>query len=193
MEYVLDFQGTKDENNKFIVKELALISTDGQAYELQLIQPHYDFNQPPESVGNKVIWLENHYGLRWGPGIRYYSDLKDVLQNMNIYGTVLVKGIEKHKFATELMSECNVNVVNIEDWGCPSLKQLKIQSVLRPCTFNHNSKTCAYLNVCKVLEWLKIEKIAAEKMEKLKLAIMECFTKNYNGLQSDLNNCLLKM
>lgn len=189
MEFILDFQGFKDENNKFVVKELALISTNGLVYELQLFRPPCDFNQLPESVKKQVIWLENYHGLNWGTGIRHYSELKDVFSTLNMHGTVFVKGIEKTNFVTELLSEFNVTVVNIENIGCPSLKNLKQQSAPRVCSFNHSSENCAYVNVYALLEWLKIKKHADKKLEKVKLAVMEHCIKIQKDLQSYIDTC----
>lgn len=195
MEFILDFQGFKDENNEFIIKELALISTDEDVYELQLFQPPYHFNQLAEDVRKQVVWLEKQYhGLCWNSGSRNYTDLKDILKCIN--GTVFVKGDEKQKFVNSLLSQSQVNVRNIENLGCPSLSILKQQSrpfLIQPCPFNHNSKkNCAYENVYIILNWLKLERYAEKRIEKINLAIKECFNKGYKNLETDLVKCLPK-
>ena len=79
MEFILDFQGFKNPHNEYIIKELALISTDGQIYELHLFQPPCDFNQLPAHLQKQVVWLEKQYhGLYWGSGFREYNELKDI-------------------------------------------------------------------------------------------------------------------
>lgn len=186
MEFVLDFQGFKDKNNEFIVKELSLISMDGHVYELQLFQPPCDFIQLTENVKKQVVWLEKHFhGLYWGSGFKHYSELKDVFKNVNIQGTVFVKGSEKQKFVVALLSEFKVNVVDIGNLGCPSLQVLQKQSMPKQCLFNHNSKNCAYRNVYAMMEWLKKEKYTTERLEKVNLAIKECFANGYRKISSD--------
>lgn len=77
----------------------------------------------------------------------------------------------------------------IENFGCTSLKNLKQQSAPRVCLFNHSSENCAYVNVYAVLEWLKMKKHVDEKIDKIKLAVMNHCTKSQKDLQSYLDKC----
>ncbi len=162
-EYILDIQGFKSVNNEYIVKELAIISTDESIYELQLFKPPCDFKELPDYLQKQVVWLENQYhGLFWGSGTRNYSELKDVFKGLNLNGIIYVKGLEKKEFVMKLLSpELMVNIVNIEDMNCPNLnilKQMCNPKVLKPCAFNHNNKHCAYVNAHVILHWLRLEK-----------------------------------
>lgn len=196
MEFVLDFQGFKSERNEFIVKELALISTGGGLYELQLFQPPCEFNKLTEDVKKQVVWLEKqHHGLFWGSGFRDYSELKDMFKNVNICGTVYVKGSEKKKFVKTLLSAFNVEIIDLDDMGCPKLDVLKQKMLpyqMKPCTFNHNTKNCAYLNVYVLLEWLRCEKYALSRLEKVNCAIRECYSRGFMNLQPDVIRLLPK-
>lgn len=196
MEFILDFQGFKNQNNEFIIKELAIISTDEQVYELQLFQPPYDLSKLPESVQKQVMWLEKyHHGLFWGTGFKEYNKLKDVFKGVNISGKVYVKGTEKEKFVTELLSEFKVKVINLEDLGCPSLNILRHQtqsSVMRACVFNHSPINCAYMNVHILLQWLKLEKLVEDRLRTVDLAIGECYRRGYKDLQTELVKYLPK-
>lgn len=161
MSYILDFQGFKNVTNDFIVKELAIVSTDGQFYELQLFQPPCDFSELPQRLQKQVVWLEKQYhGLYWGSGYKNYNCLKDIFKGITIDGNMYVKGADKQKFVSNLLSDFNVNVINFEDLGCPNLQTLKQQTnlfAMKPCSFNHNPKHCAYVNVQILLEWWKSE------------------------------------
>jgi hypothetical protein len=187
MEYILDFQGFKSVANKFIVKELALISVDSQVYELHLLQPPCDFSELPFHLQKQVMWLEKHcHGLYWGSGFRKYENLKEIFLNVKIQGNVYVKGKEKQKFVSDLLSDLNVKVINLEDLGCPKLEDLKSDymqtEIMIPCNFNHNTRNCAYVNVQVLLKWWKLEKLLEKKLELVNAAIKECYTKGYIGM-----------
>lgn len=196
MEFILDFQGFKNENNEFVVKELAIVSTNGLIYELQLFLPPCDLNQLPQNVQKQVHWLETHlHGLYWAAGFKEYSQLKDVFKNIDISGTVYVKGEEKKIFIAQLLSNFKVNVVNLEDHGCPSLQLLK-QTIqmrdLKPCLFNHPTSNCAYLNAHILLQWWNMEKIIfAKRVGKINEAIKEWVTMGYK-MRGDLIKYLPK-
>ena len=53
MEFILDFQGFKNEKNDYIVKELAIMSTDARIYELHLFLPPYNLRQLSKNMKNK--------------------------------------------------------------------------------------------------------------------------------------------
>lgn len=170
MSYILDFQGFKNADNDFIIKELAIVSTDGQFYELQLFQPPCDFNELPRQVQKQVLWLEKQYhGLYWSSGYKNYNCLKDVFKSITINGDIYLKGKEKQKFISNMLSDMNVNICNLEDLDCPNLSTLKQQtniSAFKPCCFNHNSKHCAYINVHVMLNWWKFEQEFKKSLKK---------------------------
>ena len=196
MEFVLDFQGFKDENNDFIVKELAILSTDGERYELQLFQPPYAFNKLSKDLQKQVIWLEKQFhGLYWNSGHRDYKELKDVFEGIQISGTIYVKGLEKQRYAKKLLGDFNVNIINLEDMGCPSLSKLKQQMnpvVLKPCTFNHTMTNCAYVNVYVLAFWLNMEKCITDRLQIVNLAIKDCCNNGYLKMSSSLVKYLPK-
>ena len=196
MEFICDIQGFRNGDNDYIVKELAIISIRGQIYELQLFQPPCKFSDLPTDLKKQVCWLERqHHGLYWGSGFREYEDLKDIFKNLNISGNIYVKGVEKHQFIAKLLQDYNVNVINLENLGCPSLSELKKDlqlSTMKPCSFNHNFLNCAYINVHVLQQWLKLEKIIESKLEFVNRAINQCYTKGYTNMQTDLVKYLPK-
>lgn len=196
MEFILDFQGFKGENNKFIVKELAIVSTDELVYELHLFRPPCDFNQLSENVKKQVVWLEKYFhGLYWSSGFREYSQLNDLLKNCNLSGNVYVKGTEKTQFVKNLLTDFKVNVINIEDLGCPSLSVIRSQTqtnAMKKCIFDHNPINCAYINVHLLLQWFKLEKLVQDRLNTVNLAIKECYKRGYLNLQTELVQYLPK-
>lgn len=189
MEFILDFQGFKTNNRDYIIKELAFISTDNQVYELHLFQPPHSFSELSDDEKRQVIWLEKRFhGLYWSSGYNLYSEIKTIFKSCNIKGTIYVKGLEKQKFIIQLLKDFSVNVINIEDLGCPSLSILKRQSQqlnrFSLCRFDHHVTyyNCAHVNVLLLLEWLKSEKTFFTRMDCVSSAIKECYEKGYTHL-----------
>lgn len=177
MEFILDFQGFKNEK-EFVIKELAIISTDGTIYELQLFLPPCSLHELPTNVIKRVHWIEKHlHGLYWSSGFKEYSQIKDIFKYIDIKGNVYVKGLEKQTFIAQLLSEFDVKVINLEDLGCPKLSVLKQRTHInfyKPCSFSHTSNNCAYINVHVLLQWWNMEKqYVAEHMKNIDAAIKE--------------------
>ena len=184
MEFILDFQGFKNKDNEFIIKELAIISTDCQVYELQLFLPPCSLHDLPKTVRKQVHWVERHsHGLYWSSGFKGYSQIKDIFKNIDIRGNVYVKGLEKTNFIAQLLSEFEVRIINLEDLGCPKLSLLKERVHLgsfKPCSFSHSPTNCAYINVHVLLQWWNIEKQATiDTSKNIDLAIKEWVEKGY--------------
>lgn len=184
MEFILDFQGFKNENNEFIIKELAIISTDGQIYELQLFLPPCSLHQLSKSVRKQVHWVEKHlHGLYWSSGFKEYNKINDIFKQIDIQGNVYVKGLEKQSFIANLLSNFNVKVINLEDLGCPRLSVLKQQTNVnsfKPCNFSHPINNCAYVNVHILLQWWNIQKhIENDSTRNIDAAIKEWNEHNY--------------
>ena len=93
------------------------------------------------------------------------------------------------------MFEFNVEVVNLDDLGCPSLASLRQQTqlnTLKSCSFNHNSVNCAYINAYVLLQWWNMEQIILKRLEKVYLAIKECQFFGYGYTDTDLVKYLPK-
>lgn len=74
----------------------------------------------------RTKWFEKYYhGLYWCSGFREYNKLKDVLRGCYIAGNIYVRGIEKRLFVTDLLSDLKVNIINIEELGCPNLSIIR--------------------------------------------------------------------
>lgn len=95
MNIVIDVQGFKIENNKFIAKELA-------AYDGCHIT-HYIFKQPfemkllPPDVQREVVWLmKNHHCIPWSEGFTPLYKFSNIIKSLTSKsGSVYVKGAEK--------------------------------------------------------------------------------------------------
>ena len=98
MRIVLDIQGFKDENNKFIPKELATF--DGHKIS------HYIFKQPyslnllsPEAQKNANWLIKNHHGISWNKGFTPLHHFSEIVRKLtDDVQFVYVKGTEKTQY-----------------------------------------------------------------------------------------------
>ena len=80
MELVLDFQGFKDNENGFVIKECAVLAVDNGFMENWIVSPPYDFYTLTKEKRKEASWLKiNHHGLKWDDGvIAYETFLKEL-------------------------------------------------------------------------------------------------------------------
>ena len=98
MKVVIDVQGFKTKNNKFIPKELA-------AYNGSQIS-HFIFKQPfkldllPWDVQRQVLWLtKNHHCIDWTEGFTSLHNFSNIIKKLTSnVDCVFVKGKEKADF-----------------------------------------------------------------------------------------------
>ena len=77
---VLNFEGFRHQKNTFIVKELAITTSD---YSDSLIfLPPVNFNSFPKSEQKAYNWLTNYlHGLHWDSGDYLYLNLSQINQS----------------------------------------------------------------------------------------------------------------
>lgn len=135
---VLDVQGFKIENNKFIPKELA-------AYDGTRIS-HYIFKQPfnlrflSPDLYKQAVWLmKNHHCLPWNQGYTPVHKFADIVKNLTEkVDNVYVKGKEKCQY--------------IRKYSLKPVIELDEEPALKPddpkCFFHSKSPCiCALTNV----------------------------------------------
>lgn len=118
MEAVVEFHGFKDNDNRFIVKELAIVSILFQTH-LVFLPPYY-FRRLNYKSRKTARWLSNNFHLiSWDEGsIPYNEELIRML--CKPFKVIHTKGLEKAQFlkefhpeVREITLECNIDC-NIE-------------------------------------------------------------------------------
>lgn len=99
---VLDFQGFKDNDNGFVIKELAIASFDGSLLQHWFVQSPFPYKWLNDTRRKECNWSTKHFhGITWSEGdltLRQLSHrLAPILKDANVY----VKGWEKKKFVEE--------------------------------------------------------------------------------------------
>lgn len=146
---VIDIQCYQSDDPTFIVKELAIVDVTGQ-------QKHWMFKPPsygnPYSPPNRWVY-RNLHGINWEDGDMDYSEFDNVLKDeTKNYTYLYVKGVEKSKFLGDIMEK---TVYNLQDFGCPSLKQLCKQHYSTKCDYHCGTKYNCALHFSKILvHWL---------------------------------------
>lgn len=161
MEYVIDFQGFRDDGNNYIIKELSVQPIKNAKFcgvcDQYLFLPPFDYRHLSEKTKKVNEWINKNYlGLSWNCGLKEYSELPVILQKYIHGKCIYIKGHEK-KIALQKELNCYVKIVNIETLKCPSLSVLKNQSIYlwqERCPYEHSSINCALSNVFYITKWI---------------------------------------
>nr|CAD7201870.1 unnamed protein product [Timema douglasi] len=110
-----------DDNNKFIVKKLSVLSVCVTLLQHWVLKPPYAIEEPSTDARKEADYIVNN--LLVSPGIAVI-----LLESLIAYATtraetVYVKGAEKKKF---LVNYTSTSIVDLYDKGCSSLKKLKL-------------------------------------------------------------------
>lgn len=132
---VVEFHGFKDNSNRFIVKELAVVGSD---FRLSILfKSPYEFNKLNVATRKSNRWLvHNFHKILWEEGsVRFsFSFMRTLLRPFDV---VYTKGHEKQQFLGKLHKDVrNLN----ESWSVPK-------------TFNMSSFSCClkqHVNSCNV-------------------------------------------
>jgi hypothetical protein len=144
---VLDFQGFKDNDNGFVIKELAVASFDGSLLQHWFVQSPFPYKWLNEVKRKECDWITDRYhGISWKDGDVTLRQLCHRLAPILKGANVFVKGVEKKRFVEERFSAKSVTDLDYY----PSLKSM--QSTTR-CAFHAKTwgTMCALDNVFKVV------------------------------------------
>lgn len=99
MEAIVEFQGFKDNSNRFIVKELAVV---GEYFQTQIIfDPPYNFNSLNSKMQRTARWLSRHFHhIKWDDnGVPY--DEQIIYSLCKPFTVIYTKGLEKVQFLNQ--------------------------------------------------------------------------------------------
>lgn len=151
-EYVfVDLQGFCNYQNRFIVKEFAIATSEFT--QVYLVKPPFPFSKLNVEEKKQVRWLERKRGIFWGEGFIDYREFKRIVKPILEDKHVIVKGREKVKWVNEMSPHC-CKIIDIGDKGSPNLANLceKYGKNKKINCFDHK-KFCALKNVLCIKEW----------------------------------------
>ena len=118
MAFVIDFQAFKSLDNKFIVKELAIVRVDGDSEFHTLFKPPQPYNTLSDAMKQRVDYLTtNIHGLNWNDGfVDFTSSIDSIIEflltNANL---IFVKGLERIKFINKILNYSKP-ILNLDDY-----------------------------------------------------------------------------
>lgn len=148
--YVIDFQAFKDDNNKYILKELAILSIDRTTIMHCLILSPYHFSQLSVEAQTAAKYLvKNHHKIKWTDGFITFRQALTMLKSMlNEYDELYVKGSERKTFIEQLLK---IKTFNLDDFDCPKIKLLNEPSYQPECFYKrHSNKNANYSEICSL-------------------------------------------
>lgn len=130
---VLDVQGFKIENNKFIPKEMA--AYDGNRICHYIFRPPFGLDCLDPEALKQTLWLmHNHHCIDWDAGYtplyKFSNIIKSLTEKVDI---VYVKGKEKADFLRKLTSK---PIIELEE-------QPRLKKNAPKCFYHSNSTSCA--------------------------------------------------
>lgn len=143
MKFVVDVQGFKIENNKFIVKEFA--AYDGVKICHYIFKPPYPFEMLSPDVQKQVRWLtRNYHCIKWTDGFTPLHLFGKIIQNLiTDDDCVYVKGGEKANYIRQFISQ---PVLEFEE------KPPLVKSSTKCFYHSNNNCMCALSNVYYLYE-----------------------------------------
>lgn len=149
---MLDIQCVLRSDNKYLIKEMSVVDIDGWSTQHWIFKHSLSTQDGKSRKTNK--WLEsNFHQLALEYGDVEYEELDRILNSLK-FETIYVKGEQKQKIITEYIPQ--VNVINMEELGCPRIDQLCDENWTLPCCIFHmnlNPKQCTFYKIFALRKW----------------------------------------
>lgn len=167
---LLDVQGFQFKSKQFLCKELAIKPLKYCCHNIKKYVFNYpiDYTNLHSSTKSQIRYLMNNiHGHFWysddaTPNLHLYSDLGKILHDEIVnknYKIVLIKGQHKARWLFDIINSPNIQIINLEEYNCPSLKNLKQDYFSLPCEsicdmHYISGKACAVENLHLINNWL---------------------------------------
>lgn len=140
-------------SGKFILKEVAFYVVESEEASVFNFKPPFSYEELSYVDKRLCSWISSNIcDLKWDDGDLEYSKLNEVALTISGKGkTFFTKGVEKAKFFTDFLG---VQVVNIEDLGCPKLTTLS-DPIQLTCKYHLNNANCALFKAYRLSFWMK--------------------------------------
>lgn len=160
METFIDIQGFQDNNKKFILKEIAVLTSHNELQHFIVIPP-YSFHMLSSNSKNTVKWLyRNHHGHKWDDGNTKFVDVVKFLKKyINNCQTVYVKGLEKKLWLSQVLN--HPEIIDLMDIKPTTIKKLRKTYLNIPRCISHNG-ICAVENVFILRAFITESSVLAE-------------------------------
>lgn len=150
---IVDVQGFKIDDNKFILKEIAIVCKDN--IQVFLVQPPFPYSQLTPKECKLVSWIERNRKLYWNEGFITYDQVLLFIANYLLDKTIYCKGTEKVTWIRNMLCYNNNEVINLENMNCPNFLTLYEQYRLSKDVYSciYHPTICALKNVMCLKNW----------------------------------------
>lgn len=157
-DYIIDVQGFYDKDGEFLPKEVAVLGIDCKVSRHWIVKydlkEHSVINLPVGLLASNTYLTCHHHGLEWYDGesnlTDVYMTLRKITRNaLRIY----VRGYQKKEILQSLLGR---QIINLEEYRCPSFKNLPRDSE-HFCAEHGAMKqyfACALAYTYKLRNWL---------------------------------------
>lgn len=152
-----DIQGFKDNSNEFILKEIAVITTNSSFHDV--IKSPYSIEILDKGHKRDAEWLTGHYhGIKWDDGTTSMTKLRQIIKPMLRQKIIYVKGEEKVGWMRLILGDKRnrIQIINLECMGCcvkPHEFDALTDSYKNICKRHPKHYHCALRNVLKICKW----------------------------------------
>lgn len=148
---IVDVQGFKIAENKFILKEIAIACKD--QLQVLLIKPPFPIHNLTPEERRHVNWIQRNRKIYWNEGFVPYSNSLSYIEEFLSDKTIYCKGLEKMLWIKEMLDYNNV--YNLETKSCPSLLSLYEEYRLSTDVYNciYHPTICSLKNVTCLKKW----------------------------------------
>lgn len=130
---VVEFQGFRDNQDKFIIKELAIFDTSTYVVNYFLFKPPFPFQKLNNKSARCNTWLtKNLHYIRWNEGFTQYKELNNIMRHYcQQYDEIYTSGDEKSRWIKKYCTSKVIDIPLNKDFGtdlnglCIGVKCLK--------------------------------------------------------------------
>lgn len=154
MAMIVDIQGFQLPD-QFVLKEFANITLRSDTINHILLQSPIPWNDIPPNYQKINNWLtRNCHGLIWADGdVPYNSLFNEIRKILEPAEFICVKGLEKKRWIENIIKHSKP-VIDLHDYGCPSIRNLRISIYEEhKCGNNMQHINCAAKNVLNLKHW----------------------------------------
>lgn len=169
-EFILDFQAFKDEKNRYIVKEIAILAVRTDELGHCLIKPPFAASKLYGDKKASIDYLTDVYhGIIWEDGYMNFTDTVSMLKDMTRNAKHLyIKGSERAKFIRKLLGK---TTIDFDTLNCPRTKYLSSEAASPDCFYyRHSPSSHTYFEACSLRRVYKLKKWYLEYLEKSTIA-----------------------
>lgn len=203
-QFILDFQGFKDHKNKYIVKEIAIISVSNDTIAHCLIKPPYELRKLAPNQQRSANYLtERYHGIFWNDGYIAFKQavflIRDLTENAS---KLFIKGRERAEFIQKLTGKTTIDLDSLE---CPRVKDLPTVYCAPDCFYyRHSANYHSYFGACSLRRVYKLKSwykeylaITENRIKREKSLGLDTVEDEYSGVEkgydvppSQIQECL---